>query len=400
MAQDTAKLFQKVLDHSHIAHPYPLYEQFRETPIALQEDGTYVVSTYADVVSLLQDPRVSSDERKSANQRFVRAGPSPSFIFLDPPEHDKQRRLVMSQFTPERIAGTRPHIEQVVRERLDAQKQGGQMDIVDDFAYPLPVSVICRLLGVPLEDEERFQRWSTILASVLDPGQIVSEEQRQKIDESSKQMREYQRGLIANLREHPADNLLSGIITANETAHVMSEDDILATASLLLIAGHETTVNLITNGTLTLVRQPAILERLRQDPELIITFVEEMLRYDPPVQFRTRTTLADIEISGTTIPKGASLVLLLASGSHDPARFEHPEQCIPERKDNQHLGFGRGIHYCVGAPLARLEAQIALRELSRRLIEPKLSEDPPPYRDNASLRGPRQLRITFQGLRE
>src|SRR5258708_12269113 len=340
MAQDTAKLFQKVLDHSHIAHPYPLYEQFREAPIGLEEDGTYVVSTDGDVVSVVQDPRVSSDERKSADQRFVRAGPSPAFLVLDPPEHDMKRRLVMSQFTPERIAGTRPHIEQVVRERLDAQKQSGQMDIVDDFAYPLPVTVICRLLGVPLEDEERFQRWSTILASQLDPGQIVSEEQRQKIDESSKQMREYQRGLIANLREHPADNLLSGIITANETAHVMSADDILATASLLLIAGHETTVNLITNGTLTLIRQPTTLERLRQEPELIITFVEEMLRYDPPVQFRTRTTLADIEISGTTIPKGASLVLLLASGSHDPAPVEHPEQCIPARKDNQNRDIG------------------------------------------------------------
>ncbi|GCF11063.1 cytochrome P450 [Dictyobacter arantiisoli] len=404
MAQENTKLFQQILDHSHITHPYPIYAQLRETPVCQQEDGTYVVSTYADVMALLRDPRVSSDERKSADLSKVSPATTdpefhPTFIFQDPPAHDLLRRLVVNQFTPERIEGLRPHIEEVVQQQLEAHRQTTRMDIVDDLAYPLPVSVICRLLGVPIKDEDLFHGWSTILASTLDPGQTGTEEQKQKIIESSKQLREYLRGLVNNLRAHPEDNLLSDIIKANETEKIMTEDDIVATAGLLLIAGHETTVNLITNGMLTLLRQPEIQERLRQEPDLIISFVEEMLRYDPPVQFRTRTTLAAIDIDGITIPKGASLVLIFASGSHDPARFERPEECIPERTDNQHLGFGGGIHYCVGAPLARIEAQIALRELNRRLIEPKLDQEPPPYRANASLRGPRHLTITYKGLR-
>ena len=418
MTQKSKIDFKQILDHSHINNPYPLYTEFRETPIALQEDGSYVVSTYNEIVSLLHDPRVSADMRKSdagkldqqrleerraqlvaegkisPEQEFV-----PPFIFQDPPNHDRLRRIVMSQITPERIQGMDGYIEQVVKERLDAHTQDKEIDIVDDLAYPLPVSVICQLLGVPREDEARFEAWAELLASALDPGQVETEEQQRKIMDAGQQLRDYMEQLLKTLKEHPDNNLLSGMMRADDVDGPMTPQELIGTATLLLIAGHETTVNLITNGTLTMLRSPELLKELRQDPDLIITYVEELLRYDPPVHFRTRTALADIEIAGTTIPKGATMILVLASGSRDDQRFEEPETFVADRPNNEHLGFGSGIHYCVGAPLARMEAYIALGEISRRLIEPVLVTDPLIYRNNAALRGPRHLPVNIQGMR-
>lgn len=194
--------------------------------------------------------------------------------------------------------------------------------------------------------------------------------------------------------------MLSELVTGHGPDGQMTRMEVLSTAALLLIAGHETTVNLITNGTLTLLRNPDVLERLRDDPALAVPLVEELLRFEPPVQLLPqRTTLADIDIAGTTIPKGASVWLVLASGNRDPKRFPDPDRFDPDRKDNQHLGFGSGIHNCFGAPLARLEAQLALTALARRLDGPRLVADPPPYRQNAVLRGPRHLEVAFDGLR-
>ena len=178
----------------------------------------------------------------------------------------------------------------------------------------------------------------------------------------------------------------------------MDEQELLSTMALLLVAGHETTVNLIANGTLALLRHPNVLDRLRHEPDLVVTLVEEVMRYDPPVQFRTRTTLAEVEAAGMIIPEGATVVLLLASGSRDPARFPDADRFVPDREDNQHLGFGGGNHYCVGAPLARIEAHIALGALARRLVDPRLVADPPPYRQNAALRGPEHLFVQFDRL--
>lgn len=413
MTQTQNNLFAQVLDHSHITNPYPLYAQLRENPVSLQEDGTYVVSTYAEITALLHDPRVSSDERKRTRKSNLQAAPqqqqdsqqnqeeiNPPFIFLDPPRHDILRHQVMDRFTPERVEGLRNQIRHGVHQLLDAQQGRGQIDIVDDFAYPLPVTVICELLGVPREDEGRFHEWADILAGVLDPGNTAGEEEIKHVQVAAKQIREYMINLIANLRAHPGDNLLSGLLASDDATERMSDRDLISTAVLLLIAGHETTVNLVTNSMLTLLRNPDALEQLCQDPDLVYSLVEEVLRYDPPVHFRTRTTLADIDIAGVTIPKGAPLVLLLASGSHDPRRFPNPDSFNPRRPDNQHLGFGGGIHYCVGAPLARIEAHIALQELSRRLVGPRLAVDQPPYRDNAALRGPRHLLVDFESLRD
>jgi cytochrome P450 len=206
--------------------------------------------------------------------------------------------------------------------------------------------------------------------------------------------------LVAARRAQPRDDLLSGLAAGNDPDGQMNEQELLSTMGLLLVAGHETTVNLVTNGMLTLLRHPEVLDRLRRDPNFVINTVEEVLRYDPPVQFRTRTTLTDVEVAGVSIPKGATVVLLLASGSRDLARFPDPERFDPDRSDNEHLGFGSGIHYCIGAPLARLEALVALSTLARRLVNPRLVADPPPYRQNASLRGPEHLLVAFDRLKE
>ncbi len=396
------KLFARVLDPASRANPYPLYARLREKPVSVQEDGTYVVSTYREINVLLHDPRISSDERKSTHPARIHVEAAASarlaFIFTDPPEHTRLRRLLMHQFTPQRIADMQTYIEQTVNALLDARQQENQLDVVQDFAYPLPVMIICRLLGVPPEDEPRFRGWSSDLVRTLDPTESLSEAEMQQAVRSRTQLLEYMKQLSESRRAHPQDDLFSALVAGDDPDGRMSEPDLLATMVLLLIAGHETTVNLITNSMLTLLRHPDVFERLRGNPDLTIPTVEEVLRYEPPVQFRTRTTLTDIPIAGMTIPKGAKVVLLLASGSRDPARFVDPERFWPERDDNEHLGFGGGDHYCVGAPLARREVVPALKALTRRLESPQLVTDPPPYRKNAALRGPEHLQVTFAQL--
>jgi cytochrome P450 len=405
---DPMDLFAQVLDPDSRPNPYPLYARLRETPVALQDDGAYVVSTHAEIARLLHDPRISSDERKSdggagalaASGRLWPEGQEDyqPFIFLDPPDHDRLRRVVMSQFTPGRVEGMRGRVARLVDELLDARGDHGQLDVVDDLAYPLPVAVICELLGVPREDEPRFHEWAAALARSLDPVQGMPEDEVQRAAQAALQMGGYLTNLVEDRRARPADDLLSALVAGDEPAELMNEQDLLSTVALLLVAGHETTVNLITNGTLALLRYPGVLDRLRYEPDLVAPLVEEVLRYDPPVQFRTRTTLADVEVAAVTIPRGATVVLLLASGSRDPARFPDADRFVPDRGDNQHLGFGGGNHYCVGAPLARIEAHIALGAFARRLVAPGLVTDSPPYRQNAALRGPEHLLVQFDHL--
>ena len=297
---------------------------------------------------------------------------------------------------PDRVEGMRPDITRIVTDLLDAQRGKPQFDVVDDLAYPLPVTVICNLLGVPREDEPRFRVWSDALVATLNPDPAaITPEQQQEVIAAITQIRQYMGELIAAHRANPGDDLLSAMATDHGPGAPMDDEDLISTAVLLLIAGHETTVNLIANGMLTLLRYPEELERLRRDPDYATPVVEELLRYEPPVQFIVRTTLADIPVNGAVIPGEAPLILLLAAGNRDPACFADPDRFFPDRPDNQHLGFGGGIHYCFGAPLARVEAQVALAEMARRLENPRLVIDPPPYRPSPILRGPRHLEIAF-----
>ena len=406
MSQET--ILREIYDAANRANPYPLWAQLRQTPVCWQEDGpdergTYVVSTYREIEALLHDPRISSDLRNS-----VQTGGRPrtstepyKFIDLDPPEHDRLRRLAMRHFgPPERPAyleGLRPEILRIVTTLLDQMQGQRQFDLVERFAYSLPVTVISRILGVPREDEPQFHVWaSTLVENLAQP----TEEQRRQREQAQNDLNQYMAGLIERRRERPGDDLLSGLATDTGPQGRMADPYLVATATMLLVAGHEGTVNLIANGMLTLLRHPAILERLRHEPDLIPATVEELLRYEPPGQFLpNRTTLEEITIAGTTIPKGVLITLALAAGNRDPARFTDPDRFDPERRDNEHLGFGSGIHICFGAPLARIETQIALTELVRRLSQPRLVVDPPPYRPSPQLRGPEHLLIEVDGVR-
>ncbi|WP_458087563.1 cytochrome P450 [Streptomyces malaysiensis] len=406
-------LLDQILDHANRADPYPLYAELRGTPVVRDESGPYLVSTYWEIRSLLHDPRVSSDVRNLAPE--ARTVPStddpelpPSFIRIDPPDHDRVRRLIMRTYgpphTPRRVYDLRGEIGGIVSALIDGFQGRDRIDLVEDFSYPFPVTVICRLLGVPQEDEQRFHGWADTVATAIEPPVGTPEEQQahwRAVREARRQLATYLSGLIDQRRRAPREDMISALTMdrgADESP--MSLPEMVSNLTLLLIAGHETTVNLITNGMLTLLRHPDALKQLREDPDLIFPLVEELLRFEPPVQLLPeRTTLDDIEIAGTTIPKGASLWLVPASGNRDPQRFLEPDRFIPDRPDNQHFGFGSGIHNCIGSPLARLEAQTALTELVRRLDNPRLVEDPPPYRRNAVLRGPQHLSIAYDGLR-
>ncbi|MCG6499598.1 cytochrome P450 [Kitasatospora sp. A2-31] len=405
-------LLQQITDYSNRHDPYPLYARLREKPVHHDETGPYVIGGYHAVRALLHDPRISSERRNRTattelpGQEDGDEGGTlpPNFLRLDPPEHDRLRAITNRPFgpphSPHRIDGMRGELQTIVTDLTDAL-DGDEIDLVERFSYPFPVTVICRLLGVPREDESRFHGWADTLVATLDPqpGQDVTE--RDRIAQQARiELGLYLNGLIEERRKSPGDDMLSQLASGDAPESRMSNMEVLSTAALLLIAGHETTVNLITNGMLTLLRHPQVLERLRADARLAVPLVEELLRYEPPVQMLpNRTPITDIEFAGTTIPKGSSIWLMLAAANRDPKRFADPDRFDPDRVDIQHLGLGSGIHSCFGAPLARLEAQLALSELARRLERPRLVEDPPPYRTNAVLRGPRQLRIAIDGVR-
>ncbi|MEU4729283.1 MULTISPECIES: cytochrome P450 [unclassified Streptomyces] len=412
----TQAILRRIIDYDSRADPYPLYEELRKTPVSHDADGPYVVSTYWEIQSLLHDPRISSDTRNLASaaddplaqEEAQDTVLPPAFLKLDPPEHDRLRRMTNRPFgpphTPRRVHDMRGELGGIVSGLIDAIADTGaadRIDLVDQFSYPFPVSVICRLLGVPHEDEPRFHVWADTLAASLDPDPDADPAQGKKgAQDARMELGMYLAGLIEERRKSPGDDMLSQLATADGPDGTMTTMEVLSTAGLLLIAGHETTVNLITNGMLTLLRHPEVLQRLREDPRLSVPIVEELLRYEPPVQLLPqRSTLAEIEVGGVTIPKGASLWLILASGNRDPRRFANADRFDPDRGDIQHLGLGSGIHSCFGAPLARLEAQLALSELARRLENPRLLEDPPLYRQNAVLRGPRHLPIACDGIR-
>ncbi|MFE3830632.1 cytochrome P450 [Streptomyces sp. NPDC059092] len=401
MSPDT--LFQRITEYANRADPYPLYAELRGNGVTRQEGGSYLVGSYHDIAALLHDPRISSDSRNRADPDTVpllRRGPQPAaFIGLDDPEHDRLRRIAMRPFgpphSPGRIDALSTEITRVADELADAFRDRGRVDVVEDFAYPLPVTVICRLLGVPHADVPRIRGWTNEVIASVDPAPGKDEEDRREAGLQARQaMGAYLGDLADKRRTDPSDDMLSALVHDSGPDGRLTRGELMATATLLLIAGHETTVNLITNGALTLLRDPEARRRLREDPGLMPGAVEELLRYEPPVHLLPqRTPLADVEVSGVTIPKGAPLVLVLASGNRDPERFDAPDRFDPSREDNQHFGFGGGVHNCFGAPLARLETQLALRTLLPGLEGFQLAEDPPPYRRSPILRGPRHLRI-------
>jgi cytochrome P450 len=388
------------MDPEFIADPYPLYHRLRtEDPVHHSPLGFWVLTRYEDVVAALRDPRLA----KEAIASFVAArfgAPLPamglSMLDRDPPDHTRLRGLVSKAFTPRVVEGLRPRIQDIVDGLLDGVATRGSMDVIEEFAYPIPVAVICEMLGVPIEDHERFKGWSVDIARGLDLIWLGPDSDVGRRSVAARHaLAEYFRGLIAQRRAAPRSDLLSGLIAAEEAGDKLNEMELLATCILLLIAGHETTVNLIGNGMLALLRHRDQLERLQRDPGLITTAVEELLRFDGPVQRTARIPSEDVTLGGHTIAKGEMVMPFIGAADRDPAQFPDPDRLDIGRSDNRHIAFGWGIHFCLGAPLARIGGQIAINTLLRRLPKVSLATDVPEYRPSLTLRGLKALPVTF-----
>ena len=389
------------MDPEFLADPYPTYHRLRdEDPVHHSPMDFWVLTRYEDVAAVLRDPRFIKEPIVSmVAARFgvsVPPGVGLSMLDRDPPDHTRLRSLVSKAFTPRVVDGLRPRIQKMVDELITRAEAVGTMDLIEEFAYPIPVNVICEMLGVPVEDHERFKGWSLDIARGLDSVWLPPESEIPKRSGAARHaIGDYMRGLIGERRASPRADLLSALIAAEEAGDRLSEDELIATCILLLIAGHETTVNLIGNGTLALLRHPEELRRLRETPGLITSAVEELLRYDGPVQRTARITSTAVTIGGRTIPKGEMVMPFIGAADRDPSQFPDPDRLDLGRADNRHIAFGWGIHFCLGAPLARVEGQIAIDTLVRRLPRLALVNDEPEHRQSLTLRGLKALPVTF-----
>ena len=389
-----------LMDPEFIADPYPTYHRLRSLdPVHHSPLGFWVLTRYEDVASVLRDGRFIK-EPIAALVAARLGGLTPaapvSMLDRDPPDHTRLRGLVNKAFTPRVVDVLRPRIQGIVDGLLDRVEGARGMDLIEDFAYPLPVIVICELLGVPVEDRERFKGWGLDIARGLDAILLPPDSDVAKRSAASRRaLADYFRALIAERRAAPRGDLLSGLIAAEERGDTLREEELLATCILLLIAGHETTVNVVGNGTLALLRHPAELRRLRENPGLIASAVEELLRYDGPVQRTARIPSEDVAIGGRTIAQGEMVLPFIGAADRDPAQFPDPDRLDITRADNRHIAFGWGIHFCLGAPLARAEGQIAINTLVQRLPKLALATETPEYRGSLTLRGLAALPVAF-----
>jgi cytochrome P450 len=421
MTPETA--YAEAMKFENRANPYRFFDELRKTPVARVRDGLYVVTGYRELMALAHDPRVSSNMSHSPLTAKARAGAEApaeaehmnsygreaSMITSDPPEHDRARRQAMRHFgpphTPDLIPSMEPDIRKLCNDLLDKAKGKTRIDVVDDYAYPVPVAVICKILGIPLEDEPTFHAWIHDFMAGLDLGpEAATEEGKVRFERakaSAAAMLQYMTGLIERFRREPGGGLLPKLVKDDGPDGPMSPKEATANAMLLLIAGHDSTVNTIAHCVLTVLRKPGSFELLRSRPELIPGAIEEVLRLQSAVQFfPSRSALADIEIGGTVIPKGSAVFLMYGAANRDPSRFPNPNEFDPQRRDNEHLGWGSGIHTCFGGPLARLEVNVALETFLRRVKNPRLVVDPPPYRRSQVFRGPLHLLLDVDGFKD
>jgi cytochrome P450 len=380
-----------------LADPYPVYARLREAGPIVFVEPRWIVSGYAEIEAILRHPSIGRHGYELLIERAFGPGPlydgfSRFMLFKDPPDHTRLRGLTTRAFTPRAVERMRGAIQARVDRLLDELGAQGGGDLVSLFAYPLPVLVICDLLGVPPNDRAEFRAWSDVLGRSLQlpaaTPQLVADG-----NAAAEQLTDYFCGLVAEHRVHPRDDLLGALVAAEDESGRLSEEERLATAMLLFVAGHETTVNLIGNGTLALLRQPDQWRRLRDDPDLARQAVEEVLRYESPVQIVGRVALADLAVGAVTVRAGEILTLLIGSANRDPSRFEHPDRLDIRRSDLHHLSFAAGPHYCLGAALARVEAEIAFTTLVRRFPDLRLVSEDVTWRQNAVLRGVQTLLV-------
>jgi len=396
-------------DPAFRADPYPTLARLRrEAPVAPASasggaTAVWWVLRHADVAAALRDPRLSTVKiPPELLERFAADPASPlhrlarlmraNLLILDPPEHTRLRTLVSRAFTPRRVAALRPRIEALAEELADGLEEREAPDLLADFAVPLPLRVIAELLGLPIEDLPKLRDWSDVLVTLLDGSLRDANlgESMRVADELGAYLEEW----AAARRRAPQDDLLSALVAARDEREALDDDELVSTVGLLLAAGHETTANLIGNGVVALLRHPETRAGLRARPELLPTAVEELLRFDPPVQLTSRLATQDLEIAGVRIPQGAELELHLASANRDPEVFPHPDALDLARGDNRHLSFGHGHHFCLGAALARLEGEVALGVLLRRFPDLALRDEPLVWRPGNVLRGLERLPVS------
>ena len=396
-------LFQLMVTPEGRRDPYPLYRQLRENaPVLRSGFGPIVLSRYDDCLAALRDPRLgrgmalraAGDSGSIAfggfdvdparrQQFFERAGNN--MLFADPPDHTRLRRLVSRAFTPRRVEAVRPAVEAMVERFLDAMAEGRQVDVMDALAFPLPVAVIGELVGVPSSDWPSFQPLVRAGVAALDPASPP--EALDAAVAAMDRMRDYFADLLAERRQRPAEDLLSGLAAARDAGDALSDEEVIATAILLFAAGFETTTNLIGNGLLALLQHPDQLGRWRDDPRLGPSAVEELLRWDSPVQVNMRTALEPADVAGERLERGEAVIVLQGGANRDPRQFTEPERLDLGRAGTVPLSFGWGIHHCLGAGLARMEGEVVFTALLRRFRDIALCTSEPEWRPNLTLRG-------------
>ncbi len=388
------------------ANPYPVYALLRQhTPVIFRDElGMWVVSRHRDVATMLRDRRfgrsidhiLTREQRgvppKLQHRRAFDMLSENSMFDKEPPDHTRLRGLVQKAFTPRRIESLRAFVQHVADDLLDQVETAGSMDILADFAVPLPVTVIAELLGVPDSMHDSLRDWSQAIVTMfeLEP----TSEQEQGAIQAAAEFASYLREAAAHRRQHPQNDLISALVEAEEAGERLTEDELIATCVLLLNAGHEATVNLVGNGLYALFQNPEQLRLLQENPGLNTSAVEEMLRYDTPLQLFRRFALEDIQFGGVTFRQGDEIALLFGSANRDPESFTDPDTLNITRTDNPHISFSLGVHYCLGAPLARMELQIAFATLIRRFPKLALAREPQ-YRDSVVIRGLHSLEVTF-----
>ncbi|MBY0215417.1 cytochrome P450 [Paenibacillus illinoisensis] len=372
------------LDHSFIQQPFPVYEKLRaEEPVhrLLLPSGhaAWMVTRYEDAVNILQDGRFVTGVLDNRNNETEESLPSHqaiisrNLISVGPEDHRRLRRLIQKAFTPRMIERLRGRIVEISDELLDKIQAGNtrEFDLIEDYAFPLPIIVICEMLGVPLKDQDKFRAWSnTIMESVSNP------QMNQESDEVMKAFVDYLQELITERRNHIQQDLISDLISIEEEGDKLTEQELYALVFVLIIAGHETTVNLIGNGMLALLEHPQQKQLLMEQPDLIQAAVEEVLRFNGPAEIsNVRWAAENVDFQGIQIRQGDMMLVALSSANRDSSRYENPDTFDITRKVNDHIAFGKGIHYCLGAPLARLEGEIAINALLQRLPEIRLNTD-------------------------
>jgi pimeloyl-[acyl-carrier protein] synthase len=384
------------------ADPFTFYERMqREDPVHDTGFGMWLLSGYEECHLALRDARFSAEFRTMADYEATmaavgRVGPVQELmerlmLFRDAPDHTRLRGLVQRAFTPRMVEGMRRRVREVADELLDAAEARGSLELMADYAWPLPVIVIAELLGVPASERDRFRGWAADLALAFDLG--LTPDRAARAEAAADAFTAFFLGLIEERAREPRGDLLTGLAAAEEQGDHLSSEELVSNLMLLLIAGHETTMNLIGNGTLALLRHPAQRARLAADPALAPDAIEELLRYESPVQLAMRFLREDVELRGRVLRKGERVMLLLGAANHDPARFPDPGVLDLARGDRGHLSFGGGPHFCLGNALARLEGTVAIPALLERFPALRLAEGEPAYRTTMTLRGLQALHL-------